>query len=295
MRSLSCVLLYCGSALVVSGQMVVPGGTELRIAEGTRLLIDAPIDMAVEIGASVVNDGTIILHEEARIIESDGSPITGVGTERITQEHAAPLVGLSPGGLGLQVTTILAPGTLVVERGHMPLEAAGGASSIARWFEVGSTTTTGAHVALSYDATELNGLDPSALMLFRRSNAAAPWAGHATMISGMHTLEADLDSLGTITAFDSSVNHTGLPLMDAIASEGFLLYPNPATGPVTITSTGNGYVERLELFTTDGRLVAVKRVGAFRSGPLPIALHGLARGRYVLRINGTHRLPLLIP
>ena len=275
--------------------MVVPGGTQLHIAEGTRLMIDAPIDLMVDGGAAVVNDGSLILHAEGRIIEADGSPITGGGTERITQVHGAPLVGLTPGGLGLQLTTTLAPGTLVVERGHAPLEATGGAGSIARWFEVGSTTATGAHVALTYDGSELNDLDPSALMLFRRGDAAAPWAGHATMISGLHTLEADLDSLGTIAAFDSSVQHTGLPWLEAHIPEGFLLYPNPAIGPVTIASTGNGHVERLELFTADGRLVAGKRVGAFRSGPLPITLQGLARGRYVLRVNGTHRLPLVIP
>lgn len=273
-------------------QITVGSGTQLRIATGTQVEVAAPIAWQVPAGAVVVNDGLIQLHAGATVIEAEGSSITGEGTERITQEHAAPLVGVEPGGLGLGFTTTEAPGTLTIVRGHTTLVDPLDGPSIARWFEASADGPLAASVALRYDPSELNGLTPQDLLLFRAENTAGPWSGLPTAYAGPpNTLQAQMD-LGVITAFDGSL-HVGLPTIEAPAPPS--LYPNPAIGPVTLVAAAHELVERVELFGPDGRLYATVGTAPFRSGPLPIALEGLAAGRYTLRINAVHHLPLVIP
>lgn len=209
MRSTGLLILsIVATAFGARAQMGLSAGTSMHIEAGTSLRLDGPWTWTVPSGAAVINDGTVHLDPNASLNEGAGAAFTGAGTERIDRNYNAQLAGQEPGGLGLTLTTAIAPNALSVTRGHVPYTDYSGHASIARWFRAQSGTTTGlnATAMIRYDPTELNGLQGSLLVLHRyREDDIWDFLPGSVDI-GAHTVQSSgLDSLGTLTAFEGQL------------------------------------------------------------------------------------------
>lgn len=277
---------FLTTGVLLSAQMRTAAGTSLRIASGTTVQVDAPLTWQIEAASDVVNDGTIELAPAARLDEAIGGAITGMGTERIEQDHAAPLVQVTPGGLGLTLTTTQAPGLLRLERGHLPVDDPDAGPSIARWYQVEAGNSGPATVALKVDPSEWNGLTEADLWLHRASTLGGPWQpSSSTVDATTHTVHATVELSGSLTAFDGSI-HVGIAPASKAAPA---LWPNPAQHEVYLRSTDA--IDQVELLSADGRVLR-----SFRpSGDLVrMGLDGLPAGPYLVRVDHLHTLPLLI-
>src|SRR5688572_21058994 len=84
--------------------MTLTGGT-LTVEAGTQVELLGPLEWSIAPGAQVVNDGTIELGTEAILLEADGAPITGAGTEHAQRTVPAGGGVVEPGGLGLSLAS----------------------------------------------------------------------------------------------------------------------------------------------------------------------------------------------
>lgn len=88
---------------------------------------------------------------------------------------------------------------------------------------------------------------------------------------------------------DGGLSYFIVVLMNVKNEEAVIasIYPNPGNGDITLKLQGavNGNV-MVQVLDQQGRQVAVKQLGIQRAGELkaPIALSGLQKGNYVLRI-----------
>lgn len=236
------------------GQGGLAPGTSIQVEPGTTLRFAGPQVFSVPSGSSVVNDGTIVFEAPATLSEALGAPVTGLGTEVITVFHGAPLAGEEPAGLGLTLSTDVAPGTLTVERGHLPAIDNGGLQSIARWYDVDVTTNSGLNstVALRYDPLELNGAIENDLLLHTAGAGNLWWYAASTVDLPGHTVTATgLDSLGTLTLFDAISTGT----TEAARSRATVLCMDVAGEWIEVRHAGNAPLGHIRIHDTQGRLV----------------------------------------
>ncbi len=281
------------SPTLAVAQMSTGAGTTMVLDVGTSLRVNAPVIWQIPAGASVVNDGGIVLGTDAVLNESAGAAITGQGTERIQLALNAPTAALDAGGLGGILTTGTAPGSTTFVRGHLPFTDYSGHTSIARWIQVTPATNDGlnATFSLRYDLTELNAVPEAAQIMHIRAQDDIWWL----LPSGVNTTArtvttTGLDSLGLFTTFDQDLpNAVELPTTDdtfvvGLTADGRYWLHVPAEEQVTL----------LELLDPAGRLIAMSttRLG---SGWNLIPLTAQAPGIHLLRLNGSHTYRIVWP
>jgi hypothetical protein len=276
-------VILLGTAACAQSAQLLPG-TALTVLPGTTVQVNGALGFGVGANATCINHGTIELAPQAFVQEAPGSPITGDGTERITRTFSAPLNAADVGGLGLVVTTGIAPGTVTVQRGHLPRTGQGGNTSVARWYDWDATTNTGlgATVRFGYDAVLLNGI-PETDQVLHVQQSSADWVALPSAVNTVdRVVEATgMDSIGTLTTFAGALS-TGLAAR--LRDQGALLVPTLADDEVRLLALAGTTDRPVRVVDVAGRPVW--------SGILPasmesvrIPVHALASGAYTVQLD----------
>ena len=274
------LLLAIAVAAACTAQDGVITGTTLTVDPGTTLRIEGAQTVNVQNGATVVNNGTIVFGTTAAVAEDPNAPISGSGTETTTHSYTTPLSGIYPAGLGLEISTAVAPGTLTLTRGHLHFTDNGGMQGVDRWFDVDAAVNTGLDVdaVFHYNLSQLNGANEASLTLHTRApfNYWDSSASTVNMVAGTVSVSS-LDSLGTITLFDGISTGVDEPAPAAynIADHG--------DGSFMITTTSGAVIGQLIVCDALGREVLLFNapspgyaidLGAFASGVYTIKAAG---------------------
>jgi hypothetical protein len=197
------------SSLSFYGQLQVLTGTSVNIAPGTTISINSPTQDTLKIasGASVVNNGIILLGQSVVISEQSGFPISGNGYEQYSNVYSSPLLGTEPGGLGLRINTTGITDSLTIQRTHLPLTNSG-ISGISRVYKVISENNSGlgADVDFYYDPIELNGNVSNDLNFYQSFDGGTSWFAVAGSSLSNHVLTepGDIDSFSLMSLFSFS-------------------------------------------------------------------------------------------
>lgn len=183
-------------------------------------------------GNLALNSNTLTFGSGGSLDETDGNTVTGGGTSA-TEDLNAP-TDMDVGGLGAVITSGANLGTTTVTRGST-IFAAGGGSSIARYYDISPATNTGldATLVFCYDESELNGIDEANLTLFRSIDGGTSWTnvgGNVDVVNNKITLD-NIDAFSTWTAGDENAP---LPVelvsfTDSVTVDGLLLQWETAT------------------------------------------------------------------
>ncbi len=288
--SLGLSLLQAGQALAQT--MALQPGTTLTVAAGTLLRIDGPITWELATGSTCVNDGNIELTPSAVIQEADGAPIMGQGLEHIAVTYANALANSDPGGLGLLVSTAVAPDVVDLWRGHVPMSEAGGAQSVARWYDWSSSVNAGlnAAIAFRYDPVLLNGIAEADQVLHVYAGGSV-WSPLPSAVNtAARTVSASgLDSLGTFTTFDGA-----LPTGIARPADrpGAVLMPTVSDTEVRLIAAPTDRSRVVDVFDATGRIVW-RSVLPANGGTLTIPVSGLGTGLHLVHVQGLAALRFL--
>jgi hypothetical protein len=269
--------------------MAVLPGTTLEVMNGTTVRLLSPVQWQFQAGSTCVNDGLIELAPNATLQEALGAPIAGSGTERIQRGYAAPLFGSEPGGLGLTVSTVVAPGTVTLERGHTPITEPGGAESTARWFRWSADVNIGldATVAFAYDPAQLNGVNEADQVLHVLQANTFWQAIPSSVNTGANEVVATgMDSLGLLTTFIGALT-TGIA--ERVRDEGALLVPTVTETTTLLITAATDRDRPVEICDGTGKRVLGLLLPA-GSPQLNIAVAGLAPGVYTVRLDGSRIL-----
>lgn len=258
----------------------------MTVLPGTRIEVHGPVVWTIAPGAYVENNGEIDLGDAATLIEQQGAPVTGTGTERAFLQLMPPF-STEPGGLGLTITSADVEGDVEVVRGHVPAQAGNGSESIARWYGISSGMGS-MDLALDADPTELNGIPASELTMHASQDMSGPWA-----VVENAAYNAPYTVLGTthggsvlITAFEGIVTSTPSEGYEAL----FTIWPSITDGIVHVQAGNGGPISRWELRDMAGKLV---QQGTGDRYDLMLDLSGHGPGVYLLAINGTHAAKLV--
>lgn len=267
-------LLFAGAVTAQSG---LEPGTTLWVEPGTTITFQGSQTFSLPTGASVTNDGLMAFGAQATLNEAVGSPITGLGTETTTRSFAAPLAGVEPAGLGLQLSTTLAPGDLSITRGHLPFTDNGGLHTVKRWFNADPDVNSGldAEVSFRVDPTELNGL-PEANLILHTQGAGNYWTYHPGTVDlpGHSVIAPGLDSLGTLSLFAEISTGIQDP---ATTPPGSAMWLNDHLLIVEIPSPVS---DRVDLLDAMGRVIASTTL---RGGRASFDLTERSCGAYIVR------------
>lgn len=283
------------SAILVSwtcpAQSVELVSGSMHIAPGTTLRLNGPLTFSLQSGTTVINDGLIDLGESATVVEADGAPIQGGGTEVTRILNEDPLNGAEPGGLGLGITATSVTGPITITRGHIPRSFPEGDPSIARWFVVDAPNTAAgtADLVLRYDPVELNGLTAEDLGLFRASDEAGPWSALVSSnTASENTVSASMTAPWSyVTAFDANAP-TASPTLFATAD--LHVWPTLTPGPLVVHALNGRTIRTLEVIDGTGRIVL--QPGLEPSSLATMDLSSLASGAYFLRVDGQTTIKL---
>lgn len=282
-------------AISVQAQQSSLSGGTLTVDSGTLLELVGPLEWTLQPDATVVNDGTIDLGTEAVLIEADGRPITGLGTEHALRTMPAGTPPLEPGGLGLTLSSTADLGTVDVQRGHTTITPPGGATSIARWYALASNASPVAPVALAmtYDAVELNGADADDLILHGAAALTGPWSPvDGSAVAGPQLLTAEATApWGYLTAFPEVV--TNVPTPTPMAD--FTVWPTVTDGPVHVVAAGREMIRSWALTDASGRITRSGTFGEDGRRDLSFDTSDLRSGLFVLHVNGVHSWKLIKP
>ena len=281
MRALLLLLPLVIGLPFAQGQSGLQPGTALTIDAGTTLEFQGNQTFTIPPGAAVANEGTIVFGTLAALNET-GVPINGSGTETTTRSYPTPMSAVDPAGLGLELTTAVAPGTVTITRGHIPFVDNGGLNTVARWFDVNAVVNSGlaADVSFHVDPTELNGLSEPNLILHARG-AGNYWTAYLGTVDliGHRVLGTGLDSLGLFSLFAEistgiSPATVSTPVPEAVLIDGQLLLDT------------HGAPTKGEAIVIDalGRPLAS---GDLMNGRTCIDLSKAAPGAYVVHVGAT--------
>lgn len=283
-RTIAAVLVILLGATACAQLAQVLPGTALTVLPGTTVLVNGALGFGVGPNATCLNHGTIELSPDAYVQEAFGSPITGDGMERITRSFPTPLAAVNVGGLGLVVTTGIAPGTVTVQRGHLPRNGQGGNTSVARWYDWDAATNTGlgAAVGFGYDAVLLNGVAETDQVLHVQQGPT-DWVALPSAVNTVdRVVEATgLDSIGTLTTFAGALS-TGLSAQ--VREQGAMLVPTLADEEVRLLTTATGTDRTVRVFDVAGR-PAWNGVLAADMMTLRIPVLGFASGCYTVQLD----------
>lgn len=285
MRQYLTPLLTLVVQIVLSAQSTQFLSGSLTIAEGTSLRFQGPGELVIQPGAAIINHGVIDLGDATILMEPVGAPITGGGSETATLNGSGPWNSVEPGGLGLTLSAGELEGPLTVTRGHGPRSFPEGDQSVARWFAIDAPNDPVSEVIISmrYDPTELNGLSPENLGLFRSETVDGPWAAiTSTNNGGASTVSGTLaTATNHLTAFDANAP-TASPYL--FATGDLRVWPTLACCEVMVQAQNGLVLNDLEIFDAVGRLQRTSTTAS--SDQLAVIdVSGLARGIHHLRVN----------
>jgi hypothetical protein len=223
---------------------------------------------------------------EGSVAEAIGAPITGSGIERCERSFGAGPMALEPGGLALSMQFSGGPGTLQLQRGHLPRSAANGAQSIARWYEIASVALIGEPISyeLRFDPTELNGLQASLLAAHAAEVSSGPWTGLATIAGpGPNTLSfSTLGSGQFLTAFDPDQVTS---LADLSDGTDLRIWPTLANDVVHIMPLDGSSVFEVEVIDLQGRRWYGHSWPSGTAGVVEVPVGTLPPGCYCVRVD----------
>lgn len=283
MRSTLAPLLAFITLHATAQNMRLLQGT-LEVAPGTELTLVGPLAWEIAAGALVINDGVIDLGAEGSLAEAAGSPIVGSGTERAVLLPGTDLNGAFIAGLGIGVQGGTTADTVIAVRGHEPRSGPEGEASIARWFELdgGGWPAEGA-VLFTYDATELNGLDPALLKLHRAPTNTGPWTmPAATEFVNSNTLRVQTGAIaGHYTAFDLDLS-VGVSVLHT--ADQLFIQPTLVEDHLWVSSNDPD-VRWIELLDMHGRSLGRRAITPQGSTRIDVAM--IAAGVYWLKAVGS--------
>lgn len=254
----------------------------MTIGNGTTITIPSGRTVVVENGASVENDGAVILLGTATLEEEPGYPIFGSGTEQHRSFQGAGVSMQNMGGLGLYIDQSSAMDSLIITRGHLPLLDDIGSAGVARWYRVEADLwANGAAVQFFTDNSEFNGLPPNELVLFR-STTGSGWAYIPGSLGAGNLLTASpIDSIGYFTLFrDSTIADVA-----ELRRKAVRLFPNPSNDHISVGGITQDHLP-MQLLDTQGRIIHVEQRMTDRVVTLDI--RSLGDGIYTIRFANGH-------
>ncbi len=268
------------------GQNMPFGGGTLHVNTGTTLVIEGPLNWQLAPSAQVINDGSIDLGTQGVLVETDGQPIIGAGTETATWAPASALIDAQPGGLGLTITSAYTNGDLQVQRGHQPQFSTNGTASIARWYRINTPapTTEDMDLLLHYDLTEIGGTTAAELSVFEAPALAGGWTPLLTFLNEpAQTLSAtDQSPTAYITAFDFDA---AMPVSEHIAPAPPQVWPTVVVDGVNVALPNSQFISRIDVVDATGHSV-VQHLPSTSTSTAYVPLPSLSSGIYLLRVNG---------
>lgn len=197
-------ILFTIASSVAFGQISILPGTTFVIDSGTTVTLNnSTLDtLKIASGTSFTNNGAIHLSPLTSIEEQAGNPIVGLGYEKYTDEYMTPLLATNLGGLGIMISTTIAPDSLTVKRFHSPLTNSG-MNGIARSYEVIAENNVGlgATAVVNYDVTELNGNLYNNLMLYQSGDVGLSWEAIYGTPATYNVTATGIDSVSLFSLF----------------------------------------------------------------------------------------------
>ncbi|MDX2304588.1 MAG: T9SS type A sorting domain-containing protein [Microscillaceae bacterium] len=140
---------------------------------GTLKLTDGDLDL---------NAHTIYLGSAGTLQESPGNTLTGTSGIITTTRNIANPSQLNVGGLGAIISSTKNLGTTTIKRMH---HEQANINSILRTYTISPSLNTNldATLTLSYDESELNGINENEAMLFRSADQGTTWTGQGGLIN----------------------------------------------------------------------------------------------------------------
>ena len=181
-----------------------------------------------------LNGNTITLGSNASLTETAGNTVKGlIGNIVTTRDLNAPS-GVNVGGLGSVITSSANLGSTTVERYHYTPSGGGGAQGISRVYNIVPTNNTNlnATLTLSYDESELNGIDEIKLGLYKSAGGSDnTWAELGGSVNTSQN-SVELSGINDFAYFTLGDVDSPLPVEDENESlpQSFLLsqnFPNP--------------------------------------------------------------------
>jgi hypothetical protein len=254
-------------------------------------------------GGTINLNGMIVtLGPVALLSEVAGSTFMGsTGYLQTTRNLASAQSQNNIGGLGLSVTTNIAPGVTYVQRGHAVYTSFSG-QGIKRWFNFNPANDTGliATLVFNYDSSELNGALYNRLRLNKSNDNGSNWS---TMAGGTRSNSATATgwvSRTGVTVVDAGSYFT---LSDSVTSpliktqvsvdpvatstvEGVNVYPNPSNGDLNISFNADATENyTISIMDMNGKVISTRTIPATKGQNLAqFNLTEAANGLYFVRI-----------
>jgi hypothetical protein len=232
-------------------------------------------------GNLLLNTNSLYLISPGIIMnESDESYITSNngGYILVVRTLKAPPVKLNPGNIGIELTSTVNPGSVIIIRRHEPQTLPNGSQSIKRYYTITTTSSQllNATIRFHYLDAELAGNHEAALKLFKGSDISSGW-----LLSGQNGLDTvnniltkrGIDRLTRFTLGDTG-NIQPILVTNPVArqaitstdppeniSDKMLLYPVPVHDQVTLVVTSDRQQPcEYFLFNGSGHLLQRKKV-----------------------------------
>ncbi|MFQ5568920.1 MAG: T9SS type A sorting domain-containing protein [Rhodothermales bacterium] len=183
-----------------AGDLILQG--DIAVA-GTLTLTSGDLDL---------NGFSIDLGERGILAETSGNTVKGTsGVITASTDLNAP-AGVNVGGLGAEISSGENLGSTTVTRGHT-IQVSGASISINRYFDISPTNNTrlDARLVFHYDASELNGLDESTLILFRSPDGGANWTEEGGTVDRL-LQTITLTGIDSFSRWTAASNDTPLPV-----------------------------------------------------------------------------------
>jgi hypothetical protein len=266
----------------VTGQIYILPGTSFIIDSGSTVFVDnlSPDTIKIAPGAQVINDGRIQLSSYTTLNEQAGSPIKGKGYEDYTSFYGDSLMGVEPGGLGLEISTGTAPDSFIIKRYHEPLKN-GNVNGIARNYKVLSKINSGlkASITFNYDYTELNGIAPDQLLIYQSDDEGINWYPFQGNAFNYYVRSAPyvVNNLQLISLFPpDKITTVDNPLMEGLV----MIYPNPASENICLKGEA---MKKIFIRNIIGQVV--KEYSASSASFVSIAITDLLPAHYFIEIQ----------
>ena len=141
-----CVLCSIFLNLNLYSQLLVKQGTSVLVNNGTEVLFtNADDSLILEENTVFENNGLIILPSSFSVIEPNGFPIIGSGSERLLFISDSTLI-VQPGNLGFSFQTINSGANLQIERRHLPYIFQNGFNSVSRTFSLQDLSLSNSYI-----------------------------------------------------------------------------------------------------------------------------------------------------
>ncbi len=151
-----------------------------------------------------LNGKIFTLLVNATLSETPGNTFTGTSGFLVTTRNLNAPNSLNVGGLGAYITTTSNLGLTEVKRGHSVQTLPTGNQAIRRYYAIKpfNNSDLNATFVMSYDTTELNGLEESKLSLFKSTNAGVTYSSNGgTVNTVLHQVtQNNISSLARFTA-----------------------------------------------------------------------------------------------